>query len=129
MNKKFFVPYQTAKLLRKAGYPQSGSDMYYNPNGKLMTQAEVISGYKDVFPISITDCYASPTYHEVVDWLEEKGIHITCYAPLLKPVGRYAISVFNSNTNNINDWGLCRDAYPTREKALNEGILKALEML
>lgn len=123
MKSKFLVPFDTAQLLKEKGY-NSLCVCYYRPDKELYLGILVRN-------MDYEDCgnCSAPTYHEVVDWLEEKGIYITCYAPLLKPVGRYAISVFNSNTNNINDWGLCRDAYPTREKALNEGILKALEML
>ena len=61
-----------------------------------------------------------PTYHEVLDWLEEKEIHI--YAEY------------------CNDWVGFIDAgeaketeatviYTTREEALNVIILKALEMI
>ena len=117
------MPFKTAQLLKEKGY-NSLCDCYYMPDKELYLGILVSN-------MDYEDCgnCSSPTYHEVVDWLEGKGIYITCYAPLSKPVGRYAISVFNSNTNNINDWGLCRDAYPTRNEALNEAILKALEML
>lgn len=128
MDKKFFVPFKTAQQLREKGYPNNSEMLYDNETGELISSAAYANP-----KYWIDDKYmyliAAPTYHEVLDWLEEKGIYITCYAPLSKPVGRYAISVFNSNTNNINDWGLCRDAYPTREEAINDGILKALEML
>lgn len=124
MNGKFYVPFETAKLLKEKGYPEY-ADIFYDANGFLVNNFSR-SDYDApiVFPV-----ISASTYHEVVDWLEEKGIYITCYAPLLKPVGRYGISVFNSNTDNINDLGLCREAYPTREDALNAGILKALEMI
>ena len=118
MNSKFLVPFETAQLLKKKGYPQESNYMYCDGERQWR--------HLTLYQMNKINAVASPTYHEVVDWLEEKGIYITCYAPLLKPVGRYAISVFNSNTNN---WGLCRDVCPTREKALNESILKALEML
>lgn len=123
MKSKFLVPFETAKALKEKGY-NSLCDCYYEPDKELYLGILVSN-------MDYEDCgnCSAPTYHEVVDWLEGKGIYITCYAPLSKPVGRYAISVFNSNTNNINDWGLCRDAYPTRNEALNEAILKALEML
>lgn len=130
MKSKFHVPFETAKMLKKAGYPQSGSDMYYNPNGKLMTQAEVIAGYKDVFPISITDCYAAPAYHEVLDWLEEKGIRIEVRVAYQFRERKwswrgyvYVVEDEDYETSQLAD--LCS----TREQALNASILKALEML
>ena len=125
MKSKFHVPFETAKALKEKGYPNNTEMLYDNETGELISSAAYANpkywiGDKYMYLI------AAPTYHEVVDWLEGKGIYITCYAPILKPVWRYAILVFNSNTN---DWGLCRGIYPTREEALNEGILKALEML
>lgn len=101
--------------------------MYYNPNGKLMTQAEVIAGYKDVFPISITDCYAAPAYHEVVDWLAEKGIYI-CIEVLLEKRGEFVFSSYIDWIGNINQETHV-GTYPTREEALNAGILAALKKL
>lgn len=124
MNAKFYVPFETAKILKERGYPEY-TDIFYDANGCL---ANTFARSNYDAPI-VLPVIAAPTYHEVVDWLEEKGIYITCYAPLLKPVDRYGISVFNSNTDNTNDLGLCREAYPTREDALNAGILKALEMI
>lgn len=138
MENKFVVPYETAKLLKDKGYDEKIS-FAYNKDKELIRSGSLDLNNTDwerlhdierihsryMYPPKIV----APTYHEVLDWLKEKGIYITCYAPMLKPVGRYAISVFNSNTNNINDWGLCRDAYPTREEALNAGILAALKML
>lgn len=120
MKSKFHVPFETAKALKEKGY-NSLCDCYYEPDKELYLGILVSN-------MDYEDCgnCSAPTYHEVVDWLEGKGIYITCYAPLSKPVGRYAISVFNSNTN---DWGMCREIYPTREEAINDGILKALEML
>ena len=52
MNTKFYVPFETAKRLKAQGYPQSGSDMYYNPNAELKTQVELIAGYKEYYPIT-----------------------------------------------------------------------------
>ena len=76
MNKKFYVPFETAKMLKKAGYPQAGSDMYYNSNGELFTRTELEAGYNEEYPIMITDYYASPAYCEVLDWLAGKKIYI-----------------------------------------------------
>ena len=100
MNAKYFVPFETAKQLKEKGYPQ---------------------GWE------LEDYCAAPTYHEVVDWLEEKGIYLHCYSPTrVQDIGQYTAGVFNSNTN---DWGTCKSVYSTREEALNAAILKALEMI
>lgn len=130
MDKKFFVPFETAQQLREKGYPQELAVWYYHKTAdefafvhSRYVPERVVKGQLTELGVWYT---AAPTYHEVLYWLEWKGIYITCYAPMLKPVGRYAISVFNSNTN---DWGLCRGIYPTREEALNAGILAALKMI
>ena len=70
---------------------------------------------------------AAPTYHEVLDWLEEKGIYITT----LWNIGE---------TDTYEIWWKCfvditlheeqvTSVYHTREEALNAAILKALKML
>lgn len=120
MNAKFFVPFETAQLLKEKGY-NGLCDCYYEPDKELYLGILVSNmDYEDCGTV------AAPTFHEAVYWLEGKGIYITCYAPIFKPVGRYAISVFNSNTN---DWGMCRGIYPTREEAINEAIKAALHMI
>lgn len=52
MNKKIYVPFETAVLLNKKGYPQDSCDMYYNPNSELRTQVELIAGYKEYYPFT-----------------------------------------------------------------------------
>jgi len=132
MNSKFFVPFETAKLLKEKGYPQAYVDMYYNQSTNELLFRD---GTPDKIVVGLTDrddkyyvyYTAAPTYHEVVDWLEGKGIILQCYSPILKQkLGQYTAGVFNSNTNN---WGICRAVYSTREEALNAAILKALEMI
>ena len=122
MNKKFFVPCQTAKLLKEKGYPQGDSDMYYDPNGKLFTKAELDEGYKEDYPIMITYYFAAPNYHEVLDWLEGRKVRI--YAEYCNG-GWYRFIDNNSETMEIE----ATVRYQTREEAINDGILKALEML
>lgn len=69
MKDKFYVPFQIAKMLKKAGYQQAGSDMYYNSNGELFARTELEAGYNEEYPIMITYYYAAPAYCEVLDWL------------------------------------------------------------
>lgn len=123
MKSKFFVPFETAKILREKGY-NGICDYYYTPDKQLYLGVTRVSNENLDYENNGT--VAAPTYHEVLYWLDGKGIYITCYAPLSKPVGMYTISVFNSNKP---DWGMCREIYTTREEALNDGILKALKML
>ena len=136
MNAKYFVPFETAKQLKEKGYPQAWATMYYGTfDGEtiLLTDREsascVVEGDEDspVFEDWSESYYAAPTYHEVVDWLEGKGMCIICYAPTIRqPNRRYKASVFIDNTI---DWRICNTTYPTREEALNAAILEALEMI
>lgn len=126
MNKKFFVPFETAKLLKEKGYPQEDSDMYYTPNGELKSQADIYADRTDNDPMMYsyfltTYHIAAPTYHEVVDWLLGKGY----------PIESACIREYSDSDVK---W-LCGIAYTitriylTREEALNEAIIKALNAL
>lgn len=117
MNAKFFVPYQTARQLKEKGYPKYKSDYGYFYNG-------------DIHPIIIFqaekfDC-AAPTYHEVVDWLYERKICITCH-PAYSYEDQYNGFQYEMQTYEEDDYP--DDIYRTREEALNAAILKAIEML
>lgn len=119
MNSKFFVPFETAKQLKEKGYPQEIDTIHFD--------GRIAHRNLSTEQMAILCIVAAPTYHEVVDWLEEKGMCIICYAPTIRqPNRRYRASVFVSN---INDWGTCKSVYLTREEALNAAILKALEMI
>lgn len=128
MNSKFFVPYATAKMLRANRYPQSDSDMYYTPNGELKSQADIYADLTDNDPMMYsyfltTYHIAAPTYHEVVDWLEEKH---NCYISIMYfsfRINKWVTTIeCGDNTATLNEEN-------TREEALNAAILKALEML
>lgn len=110
MDKKFFVPFKTAQQLREKGYPQE-SDYGYFDNGD--------SHPLIMFPADNFDC-AAPTYHEVLDWLEEKGVRIyaECCVYWSGFIDKY-------ETDEFEKTKLC----DTREGALNAAILEALEML
>ena len=128
MNTKFYVPFETAKMLKKAGYPQSGSDMYYNPNGELRTQVELIAGYKEDYPIMIKYYYAAHAYCEVLDWLVQKKIYID--------VDRTTERVVKIPMWHCYIWdkyllkgAIITGSYPTREQAINAAIVRVLEEL
>lgn len=143
MNTKFYVPFETAKLLKKAGYPQSGSDMYYNPNGELKTQVELIAGYKEDYPTMIKYYIAAPAYCEVLDWLwATHTLDITTnevgrgdYDP---KKGRWSnhevgfsgmIEYPHPHYTHLNKIDHTGGFYSTREEAYNAAIIKVLEEL
>ena len=121
MNKKFFVPFETAQLLKEKGYPQDKSDYGYFDNGD--------SHPLIMFPADNFDC-AAPTFHEVLDWLEGKRIRVEVRMGYRQKTGQwlwcgfvYVVEDEDYETSQLVDW--CS----TREEALNDGILAALEML
>lgn len=124
MNKKFIVPFDTARQLREKGYDVDCYS-YYTQNGKL---------YHDTFTLNNKwirmGRFLAPTYHEVVDWLAGKGIRIEvrmAYRFREKQWSWcgyiYIVEDEDYETSQLADW--CS----TREQALNASILKALEML
>ncbi len=119
MNSKFYVPFETAKQLKEKGYPQEIDTIHFD--------GRIAHRNLSTEQMAILCIVAAPTYHEVVDWLDGKGIYLHCYSPTrVQDIGQYTAGVFNSNTN---DWGTCKSVYPTREEALNAAILEALEMI
>lgn len=115
MKSKFLVPFDTAQLLKEKGY-NSLCFCYYSPDKELYLGILVRNmDYKDC-----GNCSA-PTYHEVVDWLEGRKVRI--YAEYCN--GWWYGLIDNSETMEVE----ATVRYQTREEALNDGILKALEML
>lgn len=143
MNAKFFVPFETAKLLKGKGY--NGQNNYFwdanhfKPR-RISTQKrsgiQILSmSNNEVYMLEnnpfdsgcFVECTA-PTYHEVVDWLDGKGICVLSYTPgRTHGIGHFVAGfIYNNNM----DWCVCDTIYyPTREEALNAAILKALEMI
>ena len=72
MNKKFFVPFETAKALKANGYDEE-CEYFYDEKGMQCYYRTTISN-SDLF----TKQYAAPTYYEVIDWLENcKNVFIS----------------------------------------------------
>ena len=113
MNSKYFVPFETAKQLKEKGLSQY-RDMFYNEFGRLCDWSNI--GNIDKM---LGHFYAAPTYHEVVDWMEGKGIVIGTG----KARGKWYCSI-DSDTDDLTT-----ELYPTREEALNAAILVALSMI
>ncbi len=129
MDKKFFVPFGTAKQLRKKGYNEKISYAYNK--GRRIVRAGVIDcnntdwdnlrKVQSSYPPRL-DYIAAPTYHEVVDWLWKKGKFIFAEYRAYENDWAGFIGEINGEMKYLTE-------FPTREEALNVGILKALEML
>ena len=144
MKSKFLVPFETAKLCMDKGY--SGENDYFWGGGKSHLKPRRVSNHKcggtQMTSVNNTIVYGfenrlfddkcfvectAPTYHEVLDWLEEKGIYI-CIEVLLEKRGEFVFSSYIDWIGNINQETHV-GTYPTREEALNAGILAALKKL
>lgn len=114
MDTKFYVPYETARLLREKCYPQSTDTWYVEMcRGVRVFQKMTNKDYEYI---------ARPTYHEVLDWLFGMGWFV--YA-------RYYLD--NTYFSTIYDMSNCTEHFPTgtwtsREEALNAAILEALRL-
>lgn len=118
MDAKFHVPFDTAILLRKKGY-NNKVDYYYLPNGEICL-AVITEVSNDTLDYENNGTIAAPTYHEVLDWLQGNGVRI--YAEYCE---QWAGFIDNGETKEVETTAI----YPTREEAINECILKALEKL
>ncbi len=118
MDSKFFVPFETAKLLKEKEYPQEIDTIHFD--GRIAHR--ILSTEQ----MAILCIVAAPTYHEVVDWLEGKGIIIEAFNVYRLETSRIEWKGVVTDVENDcrhGGWGL------TREEALNAAILKALEMI
>lgn len=137
MNAKFFVPYETAQLLKEKGYNEKIT-FAYNKQKQVVHAGtrdcnnidwDNLRKVQSSYPPRL-DYIAAPTYHEVLDWLEERGIRIEvrmAYHFREKQwswCGHvYVVEDEDYETSQLADWS------STREEALNAAILKALEMV
>ncbi len=130
MNAKFFVPFETAKQLKEKGYPQTFAAAYYNTfddNLILITDRDsascVVEGnMSKPYYVHLADFYtAAATYHEVLDWLERKGIYISIMYFEIR-MSKWTATIDGKVSRVI-------DNKKTREEALNAIILEALELI
>lgn len=102
MAKEQYVTYETAKLLKEKGFPQSTSicNVVYKPNGKMSFNAKSFINPHYFFK----DCYFfAPTQQMALCWLrEEKGIHILPEISKVKENPKYYCMIWN--TNNLESF-------------------------
>lgn len=130
MKSKFLVPFETAKLLKEKGYPEYADIFYdanfYDANGSLVNNFS----RSDYDAPIVLPVISSPTYHEVLDWLEGKGIRIEVRVAYQLREKQWSwcgyVYVVEDEDYETSQWS---GGYSTREQALNASILKALEML
>ena len=134
MDIKFYVPFETAKQLKEKGYPQEFADWYYRETADELAfvhnryvSERVVTGKPTEFSVWYI---AAPTYHEVVDWLEGKGIYITTFWGIGETDKKETYKIWWKGFIDIPlHEEQATAVYSTREEALNAAILKALEMI
>lgn len=123
MNEKFFVPFTTAQRLKEFGYNEP-STMVYNILGELwsMDSTPRRNESNDIRQRVDINHITAPTYHEVLSWLEGKGV-VVC-ADKVNGFW-YAMLVYT------DDYDACEasDIQHSREQALNYGINCAMDYL
>ncbi len=135
------MPFETAQQLKNAGYPQydvnrtimCGDDYYYENNSGILS----ICGYAlDVngihtYPenrLHIEDYTVAPKYCEAIDWLEkERDISVNAFPYYNTDTcsWKFQYFIFFKELVLRNE---ISEKYPSREKALNAGILRAIKM-
>lgn len=136
MNTKFFVPFDTAKLLKDKGYDIEIS-FYYTTDEVLKSHAgfdrEAWDGDPCLLDFSNSDLQkwyseenyiAAPTYHEVLDWLEDKGI-------IIESTKRWTENYcYVWSSGIIRHDNLIKTCIgETREEAFNKAIIYALKLI
>ena len=122
MKGKFCVPYETAQALKAKGYPQD-TDYYWMLRGKEEPHGITLHDKLDYEDDGVVATFISaPTFHEVIDWLESKGIRVFAHYYLDNGKWVYVIEDFKRLQDNAG-------FFNTREEALNAAILKALELI
>lgn len=136
MDAKFLVPFETARQLKEKGYNEECTFYYGDGIIRIERQLYTNKELSDNTPNWLfNECISAPTYHEVVDWLEKRNIIVEADW-LFEDVSSRNIC-FYYRVAFIHPNFPCKDKgyigihniQLTREQALNEGILKALEML
>ncbi len=111
---KFFVPFETAKRLKEAGYPQEvdfTGCVYTLPHGRFYSQLDIDIARR----CSNGEPIAAPTYHEVLSWLESKD-----YNACTLPIEKEWVAIVNGEF-------VSKQRYASRENALRLAIKFALD--
>lgn len=120
MKDKFYVPFQIAEMLKEKGYPQDfahNDALYALPNGEFYWALDVDIARRR----SEGEPILAPTYPDVLDWFEEKGIMIgTDY---YFETERWRVEI-----NSRFDYH-CAGNFYHRDDALNEAIIYALKTI
>lgn len=134
MDKKFYVTFETAKLLKEKGFNKTVDKLIHlnqynipiieSPE-KYYDESEVYNDYLHLKQ----NHYACPTKSEVIDWLESKGIIISPHpVTILREDGTTKTYWSCHIVHKDGTWYTTNDL-PTRLEAEEAAIIKVLKLL
>ena|ERR1019366_5214182 len=123
--KHLFVPYELAVLLKEKGFDETVLDYYYD---------EELEGADSPERIPIEELTEAPLYHQVTDWLEQKGIYIEIHCSMYSgPVWwDWSIDVVIPQKRIQSGEGIYSgedESYPDKYLCLNKAIEEALKLI
>lgn len=123
MDKKFYVSYEAARLLKEKGYNEKVDYMY--DDGELaliktLTNEQIDRYYRTMY--DGIEFYGAPTKSEAIDWLESKGIVVEV---LRDYRGIWYFYIYNGKNLPY----LSSSIYRTRLEAEEAAIIKALNLV
>lgn len=121
---KQFVPYEIAMKLKEKGFEEECFGFFSCGNIGNCTLVKVKSDIQKIY--YKRDCLA-PTHQQIVDWFDEKhNITIDSYAEY----DNYGCEVcIRSKFGWLDGIDMDLKGFKTRNEAVNEGILTALDMV
>lgn len=121
---KHFVPYDIAKELKEIGFDEP-CFKYYDQSKDICSALQLVKWNSESKVL-----IAAPLYDQVIDWLIEKyNLHVYTDQDTSSK-WRYVISVdWNRKDVPIEDEFQGKWKHKERKLALNEGILKAIELI
>lgn len=137
MQEKFFVPLEIAKDLKKVGFSSSHISFYWHiikGEEPIIVYVYDKLEYEDDWGSDGSTFVPAPTYHEVLNWLNEKGIEILIEFGKHMEKNKYEANVYVNpsvfkNKTDINWYDFnYKDLAKgnTKEEVLNKAIKKAL---
>lgn len=131
--KEEIITFEVAKLAKEKGYYVKiigtfNGNHYYNYKGELDgDQLEVIKSISDSKPNPLIANIAAPTQSVLQRWLRERYQIDIIILPKLKDLGKFYGGYIDNDTEMIHK--SIGSNFLTYEKALEEGLLKALEQI
>lgn len=126
MDSKFFVSYETARLLKEKGYNEECTTLYDCVFNEIIPAISVGLYRNECIK---NDCYCScPTKAEAIDWLDSKGIIIEL--SVTHDLCHWVFSIYMKGEEDIfTNTDFDFEAFQTRLEAEEAAIIKALELL